>query len=189
MPASTITRTTATGYHVMTSMKHNTLAGLVFGTALLVATAAAQAGTFRIDYTTAGSPADSGVVILTTSDTLTDGAYTVLGVSGERDGYAITGLSPYASADQLLFAVGPYFDVAGVSFETAAGDYNLFAIDDGYYEVASTVDPIGFVNSGISLAGFTITEVPEPTSVALLTAGLISMGTVAGHRRRRCGPR
>ena len=166
----------------MTAVKHSPFASLVFGAAMLAATAAAHAGTFKIDYTTAGSPADGGEVILTTSDTLTDGAYTVLAVSGERDGYAITGLSPYASADQLLFAGDTYFDVAGISFETATGDYNLFACNGGYYEVASTVDLVGYVSSGVSLTSFTITEVPEPASIALLALGLIGMGVVAGCR-------
>src|ERR1700704_1193710 len=53
----------------------------------------------------------------------TGSPYTVTGVSGVANSFAITGLSHYASADNLLY--GPashYVDFSGISFSTSNGD-------------------------------------------------------------------
>jgi hypothetical protein len=147
---------------------------------LVVATASAHAGTYTIDYTTVSL--DSGELFVTTTDSPVAGPFTVIAISGERDGVAITGLSPYAASDQLLFTASPYFDFSGVSFSTSSGvDYNLFTNTDGLnYEISSQTDSVGYAASGILISSV---AVPEPTSLAMISVGFIGLGIAVGRRR------
>ncbi len=149
---------------------------------LSLATTAARAEAWVIDYTTAKG--DSAVVDLITDNTLTNGITNVIGISGERDGQAITGLSPYAGSDQLLITASPYFDFSGISFETTGSmNYNLFTWNGGTYELASSVDPVGYPQNGVAFdPSFTVTDVPEPMSMALLGVGIFGTGVVARRR-------
>jgi hypothetical protein len=165
-------------------MKRFLLLGTVLG-AVLLTSSMARADNYAIDYTTtAGISAD---LIVSATQTPTNGPFTVYAVSGERNGFAITGLSSYAESDQLLFAADPYVDFSGLSFSTAQGDYNLFSNNPttpyDYAEIDSTVDSVGYPQSGVLLTSLSVTDVPEPASLALLGLGLAGLG-IMRHRWR-----
>ena len=81
----------------------------------LVLSASSQAGTlswnfsFAVNSRVNGSGAsaidlDTGSGVITTSDALSGGSYVIQGVSGMVNGNAITGLSLFGSADNLLLS-------------------------------------------------------------------------------------
>ena len=71
---------------------------------------------------------DTGSGVITTSDALSGGSYVIQGVSGMVNGNAITGLSLFGSADNLLLSptTPDAFDFHGFGFMTAGESFNLF---------------------------------------------------------------
>ena len=114
--------------------------------------------------------------------------YIVTGVSGTADGYAITGLSPYASADQLLYypaSGGAYADTGGISFANANGvDYNISNYPTGAsnFVAISTLDPGGFGTNQVAVT-MSVTA-PEPSTWAMMGLGFAGLA-FAGCRTRR----
>src|SRR5581483_2266368 len=102
-----------------------------------IATVPAHAMTFDFSATSTGAPGDLASGAFTASLS-SPGIYSVTGITGTFDGVAITGLSGYANADNVLFfPTQPYVDFQGISFHTAGlGDINLFS-NGGYFEVKS----------------------------------------------------
>jgi len=124
--------------------------------------------------------------------------YTVTGISGVTDGSVITGLSPYAGADQLLWAPpNPgSTDFSGISYSTASGtDFNLYYWGSGQWGLKSSVDPIGYPQDGqpISLTVTAVTEdfrpsitgVPELGTWVMLLLGFAGVGFVGYCRTNR----
>jgi hypothetical protein len=144
---------------------------------------------YTIDYTAKNGTTDvsSGALIVTAAAAPdpTTGAYTVTGISGTEtyNGVVqnVTGLSSYASSDQLFFAAAPYVDLSGVSFTAGGTDYNLYNYNGSDWELSSAVDSIGYPQNGSEFTSLTV-AVPEPASMALLGAGLFGLGLI---RRRR----
>jgi hypothetical protein len=124
--------------------------------------------------------------------------YTVTGVFGTADGYAIEGLSTYASADQLLYypaSGGAYADFSGISFMNANGvAYNLSNYPSGNNIAISTLDPGGYGYSQVAVSmsvtpvrgglSVPITPVPESTTWAMMILGFVGLA-FAGYGARR----
>lgn len=134
---------------------------------------------------------------LTTADAAdAHGFHQITGITGTRNGQAITGLYPTGSAipgnepyalDNLIRSEGEgRLTVHGLGFALADGTYaNPFYADflatPGYLEVLTTAGG-GFSEVPII---FTASPVPEPAALALMLAGL---GAVAlRHRPARAG--
>jgi hypothetical protein len=114
--------------------------------------------------------------------------FTVNNVAGTEtyDGVtsAITGISPYAGADQLLAGAPLLPDFGGISFSTATnGDFNLYTWNGASYELSSNVDPVGYPQNGVLLSSFSVSAVPEPATWAVFFLGLGALG-VALRRRK-----
>jgi hypothetical protein len=151
------------------------------GVMALAMAGGAQAAVF--DFTFANGT-DSGSGVFTATGT--GPTYTVTGVSGMVDGNAITGISSYALADELLsFPPGEPADIGGIAFSTATDQYNIYAYTGGPWLIKFSVDPVGTdANNGAPLNSFTVTPVPEPMSWALMLVGFAGLGAAMRGRRR-----
>jgi len=152
----------------------------------LLASAPASAKVWDFSFAT-GFDSVTGQDDSATGQLTTAGAgypYTVTGISGSFDGAAITGLSPYASADQLLYQADPYADFSGLSFTVTGGiTYNWSNYGGPIGGLASSVlDPGGYGCCQIPFTSITVSAVPEPVSLAMLGAGLAGLGVI---RRKR----
>jgi len=147
------------------------------------AAAAASASVYNIEGTFDVGP-DASVSLdldLTAGPTLPSA---VTAISGTVDGDAITGLSSYAAADNILLSVTPYYvDVGGISFTTSADTYNFYAYNNANYVCAESEDGACYYSQGNTASNLTVTQVPEPATWALMVAGFAALG--GGLRARR----
>ena len=110
--------------------------------------------------------------------------YLVTAVTGTANGAAITGVSSYAGADNLLFspATPDFVDFAGISFSTVGGlDWNLF-YDGSNFALRSDENPVGYPD-GLHAINLTVTQVPEPATLGLMGIALVGLG-VARRKKR-----
>jgi len=97
--------------------------------------------------------------------------YQLTGITGfgGNNNIAITTLSNYAGADNILFyPTQPFVDFGGISFNTADGDpWNIYW--NGYYGVLDfNTNPVGYPNS--VTIDFSVTETPLPAALPLFGA-------------------
>ena len=163
------------------------------GLAAFVAAGSARASSYDFSYTAAGGPSgvEFGSGEITLSNTETNGAFQVTAISGQANLSEITGLSPYAAADNEVFASPPPVDLGGISFATASGiDYNFYSYNNGFYVLSSAVDSIGYPANGSPVTSLTFTPtsaVPEPATWLLMIAGIGGIGLILRRAKKEYG--
>lgn len=99
----------------------------------------------------------------------------------------ITGLSPYAGADNTLYAANANIndDVSfgGISFSVGSAAYNLYTYNGGGYLLASSIDPVGYPQNGTPGA-LTVSAAPEPAVWAMMLVGFGGLGMAIRSRRK-----
>lgn len=171
--------------------------------ALLAGPLSSQAATLHWAWSYSDGSTVDASGIFDTTDTLVNGAYTITGMSGTRNGAAITSLLPagfYGAgcgncwglvSDNQLLSASPWLLVGGVSFTTAAGAYNLYYQNGSYFDLSlaalqAACPTSGSCSSATAPKGtavrFGITAVPEPETLALFGISLLGLGFT---RRRR----
>jgi hypothetical protein len=166
-------------------MSRFALATAVMAGAALIALPA-DATTFDFSFTDASGDSAFGTLITGP----TGAPYTVIDITGFWNGHAITALSTYASADQLLWpSTLPNVDFNGVSFEVASlslevnwgsfGGTGLGALG------LSTLDPSGMGCCQIALTSVSVTETPLPSTWLMLISGFVGLGLFACRRTRK----
>ena len=123
----------------------------------------------------------------------TGSPYTVIGVTGLANGLAITGLSSYASADNLLYDPGShYVDFSGISFSTSNRDAWGLGWTGSSYGIAELFkDPNGYC-CGVNPIAFNVRQVsgaPGPVAGGGLPGLLLAItGLFVWWRNRRRSP-
>jgi hypothetical protein len=166
----------------MTSRFLSRLLGAGATSLALVAAGSAHAATYEITFS--GTIASGDIFATTTGSTVTGISGWVVDTDAGAGTFDITGLSPYASADQQFSPTFPFADYSGVSFSTAGGgDYNFASIGSSMYLVSQVGDPQGIEQvQGVTLINPTVTAVPEPGSITMMLAGALGL---FGLTRRR----
>lgn len=156
----------------------------IAGAALAITIASAPVKAAVWDFSFTDSVGDIATGLLTTTGV--GFPYTVTGISGLFDGIAITGLSPYAGADQLLLQQNaPQPDTGGISFDVNGVDYNWSNFESYLYPLGSlavsTLDPPGTGCCQIEITSATISAVPEIGTWAMMLLGFAGL-SFAGYR-------
>ena len=106
----------------------------------------------------------------------------VTAISGTRNGLAVTGLDPYASATQTFSPTAPETDFGGISYGVSSGTlYNIFH-DSALGEINSVDSPGGNLVNASRFDSFSVTAVPEPAVWGMMILGFAAVG---GAMRRR----
>ena len=183
----------------MKTMTKMMLATGVSAAAMLAATSA-SAATFLFSYSgtnaTNGAFTATGTLTTTNTTTLVNGraAYTITGITGTRNGAAITGLVPAGtdfgglSTDNYLYVAAPYLTLSGFGF-SVAGTGNLFNpyyLGSAYQEyVRNAAGADVQATPGITFTATPVTAaVPETATWAMMIAGFGMMGVALRTRRR-----
>lgn len=143
---------------------------------------------YRADGGASGYEFGSGVLTLGDDQS---GYEEVLSISGEANGSAITGLSDYAGANNMVFDSGPLVDQGGISVSTASGvDYNFYSLDGVYKVLASTTTPYAWDSNASDVICFDVQPVaacPEPSTWLLMLAGVGGIGLAFRQAKRKHG--
>jgi len=171
------------------------VAGVGVATALMVGgllgVAPAVASTYNFSYSGDGV---SGSGTFTTSGA--SSPYDVTGISGTSNGAAITGLSSYAGADNLLYFPASYndptsppsflVDFAGIAWTVAGDAWGIANDGHGGYNIDQfSINPAGNC-CGVDLINFDVSETPLPSTWTMLIAAFVGFGFLA-HRSAKKG--
>ncbi|MBC7941804.1 MAG: PEP-CTERM sorting domain-containing protein [Chitinophagaceae bacterium] len=144
---------------------------------LAAALALSAAGAAQADQLWAWSYSGTGVTASGTFTTagLAVAPEAVLSISGSRNGAAITGLVPLGADpgfiyDNLFQAAPPHFTDGGLLFSFSGGlpNVNLYYFDGEFIDLTAAGPEIP--------VSFSVTAVPEPSTVLAMMAGLGLLG-------------
>jgi hypothetical protein len=177
-------------------MRRGVRAAIVMAALMVCAGTAGHAfgDEFDVTWTGGSGPGNATVTATEQSDGIT---WDVTSITGEQNGAAITGLSNYGGADNLIFPTSfELVDEDGLAFTTASYSYNIFENPLELFADAEcssqsngaclTIEE--FITAPV-LTSFSITPVtsaPEPGSMMLLMLGLFGV-IGAGMYRKRSG--
>ena len=172
------------------------LTGFIALLLLTVTAKDAYGDTFDISWTGGYGP---GTAVLTTTDVLVSGTLTVTAITGTQNGAAISSLVAqlgYGGNNNFIYPSSfPAVDSMGLAFSVGSTDYNLFFNGPGYAECSSAVTPcisnadllLSVPVTSVSLTAVPASGVPEPTSLILLSAGLLVCVGAAWRKRLAVG--
>jgi PEP-CTERM motif len=173
--------------NALKALRLSAIGGAILALSTLALPRTASASVFTFSYTSSTS-ATFGFGTFTTGSSVSPALIT--GISGIEvyNGIAdtITGLSSYASADNLLFFPNaPFIDSRGISFSTvSSGDFNVYNVADNRI-VSSLNNPLG-IPDGLNQINFQVTAVaavPEPSTWAMMILGFAGIGFMAYRRK------
>ncbi|MBW8813599.1 MAG: PEPxxWA-CTERM sorting domain-containing protein [Caulobacterales bacterium] len=187
------------------------LAAFAAGLALAAAGAQAQAATWLVTYTaSSGAPASANLTVEVADLLNAVGGHDVLGITGDVDGDAITGVitnpvQPFQwwtsdglfIVDNVLYPTAPSISNAGLFFAGASGnEYNLFSDSASTYELYRAQSGVGYLANSIGAVALVQAPrgpeveslrgpgaVPEPASWALMILGFGAVGAALRSRR------
>jgi hypothetical protein len=163
---------------------------LIASTIALAVVGVAHADVYDFSFTGAGVSGSGDFVTGggASPQTVTSASGTIFDSNVGAGPFTITGLSTYAGADNLLYASQPYVDFGGISVTTnTGGAFNFGLGGNGLYGLIlnnSVNNPGGGVDypTGSTNISWTVTQVPEPATWALMIIGFAGLG--AALRRR-----
>jgi hypothetical protein len=126
------------------------------------------------------------------------GHYQIVGLSGLRNGAAMNALFPAGTysasgggiliSDNFLFPSNPFLDTGGFTFHAGSDRYNVYNTGGIYYDLAgadcggATCGQPGHLGTPVS---FSISQVPEPGSLALMGVAALAMLSVGTRERKK----
>jgi hypothetical protein len=116
----------------------------------------------------------------------TDASGHVTFISGTADGQAVTGLSNYASADNIFYSTPSYVSFSGLSFSTLLNTFGIGNTGLGDYGITDLLSNPGGLCCGTHPLSLTVTAaaVPEPATWAMM---LVGFGGIGFAMRRKNG--
>jgi hypothetical protein len=182
------------------NIKSITIAVAVLSAALAVSPASASIWNFSFS----DASGDAGAGQITTTDTGPN--FSITNITGIFNGQAITGLSSFASADNIFYSGGPYTSFSGWSFnlDSTSGPISQVNIWYGdpqggngfsgtnYWLIFNPPNAGGYYNDPQAgpLTTFGVTAaVPEPSTWAMMILGFFGIGFMTYRQRKKIVPR
>lgn len=177
-------------------MRRGARAAIVLAALMVCAGTAGHAFGDEFDVTWTGASGPGNAIVTATGES-DDVTWIVTSITGEQNGAAITGLSNYGGADNLIFPTSfELVDEDGIAFTTASHSYDIFENPLEFFADAEcssqfngaclAIDEFGPAPVLTSFSITPVTSAPEPGSMMLLMLGLFGV-VGAGMYRKRSG--